>query len=141
MLPFKTVKLRAFLCLMAFAASGFQRFQQQNVTATVGLRTPALTVGPLEQESSAMVVTPALRGLFGLNWDAPPLEFTRAGGRLIVRARSATGAVPCLASTEAPAAPCASPDLRERWLELPLPAAEIEDPHQWGSPPARPRYN
>jgi len=80
--------------------------------------------------SSAMVLTPALRGLFGLDQDAPhhylrlrpslpaawdrallrnvpagsarvDLEFTREGGHLVVRARSAKPVVLCLAGWDA----------------------------------------
>ncbi len=100
--------------------------------------------------SSAMVLSPALRGLFGLDWDALhhtlrlapnlpaawdraslhnvplggariDLEFTREGDRLRIRGRSASQF--CLAPQTAPAeAPC-----RDE-LVLPLPAVEVGMP-------------
>jgi glycogen debranching enzyme len=105
--------------------------------------------------SSAMVLTPALRGLFGLDWNAPnrvlqvapnlpadwgrarlhnvPLgdsrldvEFTRDAGRLIVRARTVSPEVLCLVSH--PAArdqPCREPASTLHELVLQLPAVEI----------------
>jgi hypothetical protein len=109
--------------------------------------------------SSAMVFTPALRGLFGLDWDAPhhtlrvaphlpaswdlarlrhvplgdarvDLEFARAGGRLIVRARAAAPAAWCLASQDAPRGEdCAAPAAAEHEISFPLPPAELEIPH------------
>jgi hypothetical protein len=109
--------------------------------------------------SSAMVLTPALRGLFGLDWDAlhrtlrlapnlpaewdsarltnVPLgetrleiEYRRDGGRLLVTARSAKPDVVCLA---APAAPrdrmCSTPPSTLHDLALDLPPVEISVPH------------
>jgi glycogen debranching enzyme len=87
--------------------------------------------------SSAMVVTPALSGLFGLDWDAlhhtlrlapnlpvtwdtahlrnvplgdaqVDLDFSRQGGKLVVRAKSASSEI-CLAPQSAPRdRPCAA---------------------------------
>lgn len=109
--------------------------------------------------SSAMVVTPALRGLFGLDWDAlhhtlrlspnlpatwdtarlrhvplgndpVGLEFTRESGQLVVRARSANPVVLCLAGPESPRdRGCSTPAATEHELALPLPAVELEMPH------------
>ncbi len=105
--------------------------------------------------SSAMVLTPALRGLFGLDWDAPhrtlrlapalpagwdrallhnvplggsriELEFTRERDRLMVRARSASPEVLCLVPRSAPPdQPCGSPAAGTHELALPLPPVEI----------------
>jgi len=108
--------------------------------------------------SSAMVLTPALRGLFGLDWNAPnrvlrvapnlpadwssarlhnvPLgdsrldvEFARDADRLIVRARTASPEVLCLVSH--PAArdrPCREPASTLHELVLQLPGVEIAMP-------------
>lgn len=114
--------------------------------------------------SSAMVLTPALRGLFGLDWDAPhhtlrvepnlpatwsrahlrnvplgdarvDLQFTRENGRLVVRARPAAPIVLCLVGRGAPRdRECPSAASLDHTLELPLPAVELEVPH--GLPPA-----
>ncbi len=108
--------------------------------------------------SSAMVVTPALRGLFGLDWDAlhrtlriapnlpaawdrarlrnVPLgdsrlemEFTRQADRLIVRARSTTPEVVCLAAQSvARDQPCHEPAALVHELAVPLPAVELGIP-------------
>jgi hypothetical protein len=114
--------------------------------------------------SSAMVLTPALRGLFGLDWDAlhhtlrlepnlpatwsrahlrnvplgttrVDLQFTREGGRLIVQARSAVPSVLCLVGLGAPRdQECPTAAALDHTLELPLPAVEFEVPHEL--PPA-----
>lgn len=103
-----------------------------------------------------MVLTPALRGLFGLDWDAlqhtlrvapnlpaawdharlrnVPLgslrldvEFTRQGGHLLVRARSERPAPFCLASSNTNQEhACPAAEATERQIELPLPAVEVE---------------
>uniref|UniRef100_Q02CJ9 Glycogen debranching enzyme-like protein n=1 Tax=Solibacter usitatus (strain Ellin6076) TaxID=234267 RepID=Q02CJ9_SOLUE len=109
--------------------------------------------------SSAMVVIPALRGMFGLDWDAlhhtlrvaprlpaawdrallrnvpfggarVDLQFTREGGRLIARAQSSVPVVLCLTDEAAPHdRDCHSPAAVERTLELPLPPVEVGIPH------------
>jgi len=108
--------------------------------------------------SSAMVLTPALRGLFGLDWNAPnrvlrvapnlpaawgnarlhnvPLggsrlevEFAREADQLVIRARSASPEVLCLVSH--PAArdqPCREVASVLHELVLQLPAVEISIP-------------
>jgi hypothetical protein len=116
--------------------------------------------------SSAMVLTPALRGLFGLEWDAPhrtlrldphlpatwdsaklrhvqvgnaavDLEFARKAGQLVVHAHSASPVVLCMVSQEAARdQACDSPATAEHELSLPLPAVELEMPHELPSPGA-----
>jgi glycogen debranching enzyme len=116
--------------------------------------------------SSAMVVTPALRGLFGLDWDALhrtlrlapnlpvtwesahlhnvplgdsriDLDFVRQGGRLIVRAQSAAPEV-CLAPQTAPRdRECGGPAASRHELALPLPAVEIGVPGELPLPGSR----
>lgn len=105
--------------------------------------------------SSAMVLTPALRGLFGLDWNAPnrvlrvapnlpaawdrarlhnvPLgdlrldvEFMREADRLVVRARSASPEVVCLVSRLDQ--PCREPASVLHELVVQLPAVEISTP-------------
>ena len=117
--------------------------------------------------SSAMVLTPALRGLFGLDWDAPhrtlrlapnlpaawdkallrnvplgdsriELEFTREKDRLIVRAHSASPEVLCLAAQTAPRdQPCGSPVAATHELALPLPPVEVGIPARLPLPGSR----
>ena len=101
--------------------------------------------------SSAMVITPALRGLFGLEWDAPhrtlhtapvlpaswdrarlrrvplgespaDLEYARENGRLVLHAKSKSPFTVCLESQ------CRGPGT-EAEVSVPLPAIEIEVPH------------
>ena len=108
--------------------------------------------------SSAMVLTPALRGLFGLDWDAPnhtlrlspnlpatwtsarlhnvplggqrvDLQFTREAGYLTVR----TAANVCLVQQTSPREPCKA---LVRELSIPLPAVELEIPHTVSLPGA-----
>jgi hypothetical protein len=116
--------------------------------------------------SSAMVLTPALRGLFGLDWDAlhhtlrlspnlpatwdraslknVPLgtarwdiELSRAGGQLLVRARSLTPEVLCLVPANSPPGQdCRAPASTGRQLSLPLPEVELEPPHDLPLPGA-----
>ncbi|HYK90605.1 MAG TPA: glycogen debranching protein [Acidobacteriota bacterium] len=103
--------------------------------------------------SSAMVLTPALRGLFGLEWDAPArtlriapnlpadwdravlrnvrlggssveLSYRRDGGQLVVEARSAMPESVCLATKEQDRAQGCS-----NRVAIPLPAVEIALPH------------
>jgi hypothetical protein len=110
-----------------------------------------------------MVVLPALRGMFGLDWDAlhhtlrlaPSLpaawdrallrdvpvgnarvdiQLTREGGRLFARSRSPVPVVLCLVDGAAPRdLECRSAAALEHTLELPLPAVEVALPH--GLPP------
>ncbi len=117
--------------------------------------------------SSAMVLTPALRGLFGLAWNAParvlrvapnlpaawdrarlhnvPLgdsrlevEFTRDAQRLVVRARSASPEVLCLASDQAAREqPCRETASVLHELVLQLPAVEIGIPRGLPLPGSR----
>jgi glycogen debranching enzyme len=117
--------------------------------------------------SSAMVLTPALRGLFGLDWNAldrvlrvaPNLpatwdrarlhsvpfgdsrlemEFVRDGARLIVRARSASPEVLCLVPQAAPRdRPCRETASAMHELVLQLPAVEIGIPSALPSPGSR----
>jgi len=117
--------------------------------------------------SSAMVMTPALRGLFGLDWNAParvlrvapnlpaawdrarlhnvPLgdsrlevEFTRDAQRLVVRARSASPEVLCLASDQAAREqPCRETASVLHELVLQLPAVEIGIPRGLPLPGSR----
>jgi hypothetical protein len=105
-----------------------------------------------------MVITPALRGLFGLDWDAlhrtirlaphlpaawdkaalrnvplagsrVDLEFVREGERLRIRAHAASGETVCLAPQAAsPTGPCRAE------LVLPLPAVEIGMPAEFPLP-------
>jgi glycogen debranching enzyme len=117
--------------------------------------------------SSAMVLTPALRGLFGLDWDAlhrtlriapnlpagwdsarlhnVPLgetrydiEFARREGRLVVRARSSSPSIACLAPQTAPRdQQCTEPARIDREVALPLPAVELDIPAELPLPGAR----
>jgi len=107
--------------------------------------------------SSAMVVTPALGGLFGLDWDALhrtlrlapnlpvtwdtahlhnvplgglriDLDFARQGGHLTVKAPSASSEF-CLAPQSAPRdQDCGRPGASAHEITLPLPAVEIGVP-------------
>ncbi len=104
--------------------------------------------------SSAMVLTPALRGLFGLDWDAThqtlrvapnlpaswnratlrnvpigssrvDLEFTRQGGQMVVRAKSEKPQMLCLTERGT-----GRPEMGvEHRLSVSLPAVEVEVPH------------
>ena len=117
--------------------------------------------------SSAMVLTPALRGLFGLDWDvlhrtlrlAPhlpagwnhaqlhnvpfgnsrlDLEISRDKTDLMVHARSAAPEVVCLAPQSAPRdQPCTSAAAISHELTLPLPPVEVEVPAQLPLPGSR----
>jgi len=108
--------------------------------------------------SSAMAFTPAIRGLFGLDWDALhhtlrlaphlpaswdsarlrhvpvgtsqyDLDFKREGEHLLVQARSAEPERLCLVPQSAPREDCtASPD-RTRELRLTLPPVEVGIPY------------
>ena len=110
--------------------------------------------------SSAMVMTPALRGLFGLDWDAThhtlrvapnlpaawdharlhnvalgdlrlDLDFVRERGRLVIRARSATPSVFCIAPQSASRGePCREPAAASHEIALPLPGVELFLPAQ-----------
>jgi glycogen debranching enzyme len=109
--------------------------------------------------SSAMVLTPALRGLFGLDWDAlhrtlrlaPHLpaawnsarlvnvrlgesrldiEYRRVGKQLNMTARSATPEVLCLVKGDAPRdRPCAASPSTTHQLSIDLPPVELGIPH------------
>ncbi|HWB82510.1 MAG TPA: hypothetical protein VG675_00075 [Bryobacteraceae bacterium] len=105
--------------------------------------------------SSAMVVSPAVRGLFGLDWDALhdtlrlrpslpaawdfarlrnvplgntklELEMRREGGKLVVRARSSKAEVVCLVDQDSRRdEPCHAQAALIHELVLPLPPAEL----------------
>jgi hypothetical protein len=117
--------------------------------------------------SSAMVVTPAVRGLFGVEADAlsrvlrvsPHLPLAweqaslrnvrigdtkldvrlwRSGGELRVEAQAAQPAVLCLTSASlADAGPCADGPRRQWQMRMALPPVELEVPHQLPLPGAR----
>jgi hypothetical protein len=117
--------------------------------------------------SSAMVVTPALRGLFGLDWDALhhslrlapnlpaawdgaklhnvplgnsriELQYTRQKDHLMVHAQSATPEVLCLVPQSAPRdQPCNQPATTMHELVMPLPAVELSIPAELPLPGAR----
>jgi glycogen debranching enzyme len=117
--------------------------------------------------SSAMVLAPALRGLFGLDWDALhrtlrvapnlpadwdgarlhnvplgdsrlDLEFTREAGRLTVRARSVSAEVVCLIPlSAAPGQPCRAAAATTHELVLPLPEVELALPVELPLPGSR----
>jgi glycogen debranching enzyme len=117
--------------------------------------------------SSAMVLTPALRGMFGLDWGAThrtlrlapnlpatwdtarlhnvalgdsriDLDFMRENGRLIVKARSAAPIVLCLvAQSAARDQNCGTPAAATHDLALPLPAVELGIPGDLPLPGAR----
>ncbi|HXN45705.1 MAG TPA: hypothetical protein VN893_03635, partial [Bryobacteraceae bacterium] len=109
--------------------------------------------------SSAMVLTPAVRGLFGLDWDAlhrtlrlaPHLpaawdsarlvnvrlgesrleiEYRRAGRQLNITVRSAGPEVLCVVGGDAPRdLPCAAPPATTHELSIDLPPVELGIPH------------
>jgi hypothetical protein len=105
--------------------------------------------------SSAMALTPAIRGLFGLDWDALhhtlrlaphlpaswnsarlhrvplgnsriDLDFQREGDHLLIQARSDPPAVVCLVPQTAAREDCRAP---RHELRIELPPAEIGIPH------------
>ena len=113
--------------------------------------------------SSAMVLTPALRGLFGLDWDALhhtlrlaphlpaswnsaklhhvplgnsriDLDFKREGDRLVIQARSDPPLVLCLVPQTAAREDCHTP---RHELRLELPPVEIDIPHGLPQPGSR----
>lgn len=113
--------------------------------------------------SSAMVLTPAIRGLFGLDWDAlhhtlrlaphlpaswdsaklhnvplgnsrVDLDFKRDGDHLLIQARSDPPAVLCLVPQTAAREDCRAP---RRELRLELPPVEIDIPHGLPQPGSR----
>jgi hypothetical protein len=116
--------------------------------------------------SSAMVLTPALGGLFGLDWDALhrtlrlapnlpvtwdtahlhnvplgdsriDLDFARQGGRLIIRAGAGSPDV-CLVPQTAPRdQDCGGPVAGRHELTLPLPAVEVGVPDELPLPGSR----
>jgi hypothetical protein len=108
--------------------------------------------------SSAMALTPAIRGLFGLECDAPnhalrlrpnlppewdsaalhnvwvggarfDLSFKRDGEHLIIRAASDDPQVLCLVPQSTPREPCTAAGATSRELRLDLPPVEIGIPH------------
>jgi hypothetical protein len=107
--------------------------------------------------SSAMVLSPALRGLFGLDWDVPnrtlrlapqlpadwneatlrnvpfgtsrlEIRYERKAGKMIVRASSERPEVLCLRGRQALSAPCTAEAATVHTLELSLPPVEIAIP-------------
>ena len=118
--------------------------------------------------SSAMVLTPAVRGLLGLEADTPaktlrvaphlpatwdkvsvqqvPLgdlrltvEMVRSKDNLVVTASSPAPAVFCLATSQSAASPaCEHMPRTHEQLTIPLPGAEVELPHDWPEPGASP---
>jgi hypothetical protein len=116
--------------------------------------------------SSAMVLTPALRGLFGLDWDAAhhtlrvapnlpagwdraslhnvpvgdarlDIEVSRKADKLVVQARTTSQEVVCLVPKTAPRdQPCSEPAKPERMILLPLPAVEVAIPDKLPLPGA-----
>ena len=110
--------------------------------------------------SSAMVLTPALRGLFGLDWNAPhhtlrlapnlpaswdsarlhnvplggarlDLEYLRQGGNLRITASSSEPVTLCLVSQDTPRdRNCSAPSAARHELSLSLPPVEVEMPHE-----------
>ena len=108
--------------------------------------------------SSAMAFTPAIRGLFGLDWDAGhhtvrlaphlpvtwdsaklrhvrigasqfDLDFKRTGERLLVEARSAEPERLCLVPQDAPRAECTAAPSTFHELRIALPPVEVGIPH------------
>ncbi len=107
--------------------------------------------------SSAMIIAPMLRGLFGLDWDAPnhtlrvapqlpadwdrarlrnvmlgsinlELEYERNGGQLIVRAKTSRPESFCLLNQSAADAPCKAASAPVRTLVIPLKPIELALP-------------
>jgi glycogen debranching enzyme len=119
--------------------------------------------------SSAMVLTPAVRGLLGLEVDAPnhtlrlspnlpaswsgvrilnvpfgetqlDLDLERERGELVIRADSTAPVVACLvAASEPQRQKCNHPQAKESTLHLPLPGVEVELPHELPVPGAATR--
>jgi len=116
--------------------------------------------------SSAMVFTPAIRGLFGLDWDAlhhtirlaphlpvtwdsaklrhvwigtsqVDLDFKRAGEHLIVAARSVEPERLCLVPQDAPSAECTGAADTVHELRIALPPVEVGIPHALPEPGSR----
>ncbi len=108
--------------------------------------------------SSAMVITPLLRGLFGLDWNAPnhtlhvspalpagwnhaelhnvpfgsghvDLTMERNGGRLLIQAKTHGMDLFCLAATREKEKPCTEGGASASSLMMPLPAVELDVPH------------
>jgi len=107
--------------------------------------------------SSAMVLAPMLRGLFGLDanvpdrtlkvtphlpadWDSAELlnvpfgksllsfQYSRKGGSMVVQAHSSTPEVICLVSKDANTGPCKDAPATVHTVSLPLPAVELSIP-------------
>lgn len=115
--------------------------------------------------SSAMVISPLVRGLLGLDWDAlnrtlvvrpqlpatwdhvavhniplgsahVELDITRRGGELLVQGKSADNQPFCLSSTR-PRSPCSALAARTHELRLPVPPVEIQLPAELPEPGSR----
>jgi len=107
--------------------------------------------------SSAMVITPLLRGMFGLEWDAPnhtlrlaphlpfywnharlhnvplgaanlELDYESGNGRLLVTAKTSLPEVLCLVAQTAAATPCKGAASATHTLQIPLNAVELSIP-------------
>jgi glycogen debranching enzyme len=116
--------------------------------------------------SSAMVIAPLVRGLFGLQWDAGSktlsvkpqlpadwdhatlrnvqvgeldvvLEMDRVNGELRVQALTKTPQVLCLLATPLRRKPCSAPASKIHSVTLPLPSVEIAIPAQLPEPGSR----
>jgi glycogen debranching enzyme len=107
--------------------------------------------------SSAMIISPLLRGLFGLDWDAPDhtlrvsphlpanwdraalrnvhlgssvfdVEYVRSGGQLTIRATTQSPDVLCLVAGAAAERPCQAERSTTHAISLPLPTVELGMP-------------
>jgi len=116
--------------------------------------------------SSAMALIPAIRGLFGFDWDALhhtlrlaphfpaswdsaklrhvwvgaaqfDLDYKRDGEYLVVEAKSAQPERLCLVLQTAPRQECAAAPATMRELRIPLPPVEVGIPHGLPEPGAR----
>jgi hypothetical protein len=113
--------------------------------------------------SSAMVISPVLRGLFGLDWDVPnrtlrlaprlpaawnhaklhnvpfgssrlEVQYERKGGRMIVRVSSVRPEVLCLSGEKSATSACNAEPETVHTVELPLPPVEIGIPDRLPEP-------
>ncbi|HZQ52826.1 MAG TPA: glycogen debranching protein [Bryobacteraceae bacterium] len=113
--------------------------------------------------SSAMIITPLLRGLFGLDWDAPnhtlrvsphlpanwnratlrnvhlgsstfTVEYVRNGGQLTVGARTQTPEVLCVVASSGPERPCQAEKSTMHVVTAPVPAVELAMPSELPTP-------
>jgi glycogen debranching enzyme len=107
--------------------------------------------------SSAMIISPLVRGLFGLDWDAPhhtlrvlpqlpaewdgaslknvplgknfvDISYQRQGGMLVVQAKTSGAEAFCLQGPSEREAPCNPAAVSTRTLQLPLPPVELSVP-------------